>query len=121
MSSRRATTIDAPTREEFSALETARSKLDGEVAAIQSTLESQGSDISALQTDVTTFVREIRQALRGNQDPSIPSLLASPPTLPARPLLFRANGTAKKPPFLAERHRSYHPTHAYKHPVGTTL
>ncbi|KAE8240175.1 hypothetical protein A4X13_0g7912, partial [Tilletia indica] len=46
---------DAPTREEFAALEIAHTKLDEDLGSIRSNLESQGSNIGELQTNVTAL------------------------------------------------------------------
>ncbi|KAE8240393.1 hypothetical protein A4X13_0g7828 [Tilletia indica] len=63
MSSRRTSPTGAPTRDEFTALDAARAKLDSDVAAVRTTLTSQGPHIGELQTSVTALHAKFDQLI----------------------------------------------------------
>ncbi|KAE8228228.1 hypothetical protein CF326_g6849 [Tilletia indica] len=77
MSSRRQAT-EAPSREEFTALDSARAKLDEDVAVVRRTVDSHSTDITEIKTSLRTVTSEL-SSLNSKFD----QLMASFTPLPA--------------------------------------
>ncbi|CAD6930815.1 unnamed protein product [Tilletia controversa] len=80
MASRRTSPPEAPTREEFATLDTARIKLDEDLASVRSTIESHGSDIGELQTSVSALHNKFDKLIAILNNPPPPTTSSAPST-----------------------------------------
>ncbi|KAE8221655.1 hypothetical protein CF326_g8519 [Tilletia indica] len=78
MTSRRQNS-DTPTRDEFSALDSARAKLDDDVALVRRSVESHSTDINELKAGMNT-VRSDMSSLHNKVDQLLASLTPLPPS-----------------------------------------